>query len=168
MLQGHDIRYWEDHKGAVERFGPVSRPTPRETRCMAYLALCNGARGLVWYWGPNSTYHMQKSAPEVWQGICDTVQELRALTPWLVARETEKDRLQVTEALRAWTREVEGKRVLALVNVSEEPVAAEVDLSAFGVGEVTDRSSGEKTAAQEGRLQVRFEGLEVKVVEWEG
>ena len=168
VLQGHDIRYWKDHKGAVERFGPVIRPTPQETRCMAYLALCNGAGGLVWYWGPNSTYHMQKDAPEVWQGICDTVQELRALTPWLVARETEQDTLQVPEPLRAWTRETEGKRVLALVNASEEPVEAEVDLSAFAVGEVTDRCSGERTAVRDGRLQVRFEGLGVKVVEWEG
>ncbi len=168
VLQGHDIRYWKDYEGAVDRFGPVSRPTPQETRCMAYLALCNGAKGLVWYWGPNSTYHIQSDAPEVWRGICDTVQELRALSPWLVAGETEKDALQVPEPLRAWTRESDGKRVVALVNVSEEPVEADVDLSAFGVREVTERSSGEKAAVQDGRLQVRLEGLGVKVVEWEG
>ncbi len=166
VLQAHDLRYWRDYKAAVEEFGPVSRPTARETRCMAYMALAAGANGIIWYWGPNSMYHMQRDAPEVWQGLCETVQELRSLMLFLVARRTPEDEVTVPGPLRAWSRAADGDRVLALVNTSDETTEAEVDLSSFGVAEIRERPSGDVVAVEDGKLTASFEPYEVKLYQW--
>ena len=33
-------------------------------------------------------YHMQRQAPTVWRSLCEVVQELNGLMPFLVARRT--------------------------------------------------------------------------------
>jgi len=167
VLQGHDIRYWRDYGAAVQQFGPVTRPTPQETRCMAYMALAAGANGTIWYWGPNSTYQLQKDAPEVWQGLCATVQELRALMPFLVARRTPQDNVVVPDPLRAWSRAANGKRVLALVNTADEPVETTVDLGAFGVAQIHQPPDGEAVTLRGGQLPLSFEPYEVKLYQWD-
>jgi hypothetical protein len=168
VLQAHDLRYWRDYEAALEEFGPVSRPTAQETRCMAHMALAAGANGIIWYWGPNSAYHMQKDAPEVWRGLCDTVQELRSLTPFLVARRTPADEVTVADPLRAWSRTAGGDRVLALVNTGDEAAEAKVDLTSFGVAEIRQRPDGNMVTLTNGKLTASFEPYEVKLYEWKG
>ncbi|MGC9318372.1 MAG: hypothetical protein ACP5KN_10130 [Armatimonadota bacterium] len=166
VLQGHDIRYWRDYEAAVEEFGPVSIPTPAQTRCMAWLSLAAGADGLVWYWGPSgSTYHMRRDAPEVWQGIVDTVRELRELEPWLTARRSEADDFAAPEPFRTWSRAAGGTRLLAVVNSADQPATLDLDLTRFRIQEIARRDGG--PVALEGRhLQAEFGPLEVRLYEW--
>jgi len=123
VLQGFDWRYWKERKTAFEKYGKeITRPTPEETRAMAHLALSTGAHGLIWYWSPNSVYHLQKQAPTVWKGICDTMAELNALEPYLTAPRTpDDDNVRLPVPFRSWSRAVDGTRVLAVVNASDDP-----------------------------------------------
>jgi hypothetical protein len=121
VLQGFDWRYLKERKTAFETYGQeITRPTPAETRAMAHLALSTGTQGLIWYWSPHSIYHIQRQAPTVWQGICDTVHELNQLQPYLVAPRSEADDLRLPAPFRFWSRAVAGKRILAVVNASDE------------------------------------------------
>lgn len=131
VLQGFDWHGWRtaqtlkvggkrtpDSVAAMKAAGaiPVTRPSAAETRCMAHLAIAAGAKGLVWYWSPNWTVHVQEDSPEVWQGICATVRELRALMPWLLAETGPADTLAGPAPLRLWSRAVSGQRVIVIIN----------------------------------------------------
>jgi hypothetical protein len=121
VLQGFDWRYWNEKGAAFEKYGQeITRPTPDETRAMAHLALSSGAHGLVWYWSPKSCYQIQRQAPTVWQGICDTVQELNRLHPYLVAPRSKADAIDLPAPFQGWSRTANGARVLAIVNASDE------------------------------------------------
>ncbi|MBN2309412.1 MAG: hypothetical protein JXR94_10605 [Candidatus Hydrogenedentes bacterium] len=165
VLQGHDGRYVRDAKGVMAARGAPSQPSPAQTRCMAYMALAEGVNGIIWYWLPNSRYHICEDAPEVWRGICDTVQELNGLMPYLLARRTPEDALDVPEPLLAWTRRADGRRVLALVNTGDAPCDVEVDLSPLAVDSFA--GAGETGAAplEPGRNALHFAPYEVKLYE---
>jgi hypothetical protein len=121
VLQGFDWRYWNERKTAFDKYGKlVTRPTPEETRAMAHLALAAGAHGLIWYWSPKSAYQIQRQAPTVWKGICDTMAELNRLEPYLVAPRVAADDLKLPVPFRFWSRMVDGTRVLAVVNASDK------------------------------------------------
>lgn len=122
VLQGFDWRYAREGKKALEKYGQeITSPTSAETRAMAHLALSTGTQGLIWYWSPNSIYHIQRQAPTVWQGICETVQELNRLQSFLIAPRAPADDLALPAPFRSWSRAADGKRVLAVVNASDEP-----------------------------------------------
>jgi len=133
---------------------------------MAFLALAAGADGLVWYWGPNGTYHMQKDAPTVWAGLRETVQELRGLMPFLTAPRGLGDTVEVADPFRAWSRSAEGKRVLAVVNSADAAATLDLDLGALGAREVSLRKTGETVPLAGGRLTGDFGPYEVRVYEW--
>jgi len=137
-----------------------------ETRCMAHMALAAGADGLIWYWSPKNAYHIQHDAPTVWEGICDTVGELNALTPFLVAPRTPADRIPVPEPFMAWSRQAGTERVLVLVNTSPAPAAGGIDLRPFRTEGVKSRETGASHLVPDGQLSVRLEGHGVGVYEW--
>ena len=132
VIQGFDWTYLRNTKAMLSRHGQPTRPTARETRCMAFTALANGATGLIWYWSPNSILHIQRDAPDVWRGICATVHELQGLMPFLTARSRPEDTIDVRDPLAAWSRQAGGRRVLAVVNTSDKPATLSLDLGAFG------------------------------------
>jgi hypothetical protein len=55
------------------------RPTPLETRFMAFHAIIHGAGGIMW-WGTNSV----PSASDIWGAIKRTARDIRRISPWLV------------------------------------------------------------------------------------
>ncbi len=168
VLQGHDVRYWHEYEQAVEELGPVALPTYTDTRCMAFTALCGGANGLIWYWLPNSAYHIQRDAPNVWGGIEATVRELNDLMPYLVAERTDADDVAVPDPLRAWSRAANGKRVLIVVNPTEETVRCEVDLPEFGRDGTIYlfNADGIIEADGDGPLACTLTPHEVEIYEW--
>jgi hypothetical protein len=165
VLQGHDLRYWRNAKAMFAERGAPDQPTPAQTRCMAYMALASGVNGIIWYWAPNSVYHIQRDAPHVWKGICDTVRELRGFMPYLVARREPPDDLQVPEPLRAWTRQADGKRILALVNTADAPCQTEVDLSSLQVQRLEEVGKTGGKALTPGKAPLAFEPYEVRLFE---
>ncbi len=68
-------------------------PTVQEERCMTYLAVIHGARGISWYAYkyPDKQVLMSvyENAPELWQEILREVRELRELAPVLMGRRPE-------------------------------------------------------------------------------
>ena len=110
---------------------------------------------------------MQDEAPDVWQGICEVLGELNELMPYLTARRTERDDIAAPGSLRVWTREANGTRVLAVVNISDEPAEAPLDLTAYGVEGVRERGTGAAVSLQDGQLMVDLGGHEVELYEWD-
>ena len=166
VLQAHDLRHWRDPKQSIKKLGNPTQPTPRQTRCMAFMALAAGANGIVYYWGPNSKYHIQKQAPTVWRGVCDTVGELNGLMPFLVARRAPRDAVVVPEPFRTWSREAGGNRVLAVINTAAGPADIALDLSPFGAREVSLRPGRQPVTLENAKLSTSFEPHEVKVYQW--
>ena len=59
-------------------------PTVEEHRFMSYLALIEGARGMLWYSMRFRDYELIKSAPELWEAHKRLLKELNELSPlWL-------------------------------------------------------------------------------------
>ena len=104
VLQGFG---WADlDKTATDKDRKEKRkPTLEETRFMAYDAIVNGARGIL-YWG---TAYMG-DAPVFWQELCSVVAELHALQPMLSARDAQLD-IQI-ELAETWGSLDRGVRVL--------------------------------------------------------
>jgi hypothetical protein len=166
VIQAFDNEVWRDkqlQQEARQGLRAPSRPTPEEIRNMAFQALAAGAKGIVFYWTPNTAYHIQKHAPVTWQGVVDTVQTLNRLMPFLVAEETEADALRVVQPLRSWSRNVDGQRVVVLINTAEDTITARVDLNQFAASRIYDDSDGSPITLEEGQLRTEFAPYEVKV-----
>jgi hypothetical protein len=134
---------------------------------MAHMALSAGATGLLWYWGPKAhAYHISKDAPIVWKGICRTVQEIKQLTPYLVGNR-EKYSLNVPAQIKYWSAVANSKRVLTLLNISDQPTEISVDLKLSKDLPVKRFSSKETISLNNGKLVERFDGYEVKIYYWE-
>ena len=167
ILQGFDPRHRDfrkDYEAAVEKHGPRDRPTYKETRNMAFAALAADVQGLFWWW--HSSPNLLEQSPSVWKGVVRVSHELKELEPFLEAPASGRDAFDAPDPLMAWTREANGKRVMALVNPVVEGMEAAVDLSKFGVGEVIDRGTGTPVSLKDGRFTASWGAHEVKVLEW--
>ena len=65
------------------------------------------------------------------------------------------------EPFRAWTREVDGKRLLVLVNTGKKSESIDLDLGAFKPKTVTNFESGTEVALAESRLKAEFAAKQV-------
>lgn len=133
---------------------PVTRPDATETRCMAHLAISAGAKGLIWYWSPNSAVHAKEDSPEVWAGIKATVRELRELMPWLVAKPTPGDAISVPAQLRCWSRFANGKRVIVLINPESRALT-------FPPADLPEQVRAARSAGRDGGLALEPHGVVV-------
>ena len=163
-IQGHDVNYWNDPKALIKKQGMPTRPTLDETRFFVFQAIAAGTDGIIWYWGPRTHYRMVEDAPTVWNGIVATSQLLKSLEPWLVALPKAEDKsIQVSEPLRVWTREVDGKRLLILVNTGKKSESIDLDLGAFNSKTVTNFETGAEVALAEGRLKAEIGPQQVAI-----
>jgi hypothetical protein len=92
VLQGQDLNVWDKLSKKPQY------PTPQQSRLMAHLALSGGTNGLLWYWGRSKImgYNVRTDTPEIWKGICDTVNEIKKLIPFLVK---ERNKYQLPEKI---------------------------------------------------------------------
>jgi hypothetical protein len=74
VIQAHAVALEMEVPGFLPR-----RPTADEVRCMAYLAVISGARGLM-FWGYDRG-RLKSEAPDLWAGLKGLAAELRALAP---------------------------------------------------------------------------------------
>jgi hypothetical protein len=164
VVQGHDVSYWKDPKGTIKKKGMPTRPTRDETRFFVFQALAAGTDGLIWYWAPKNLWSMVNDSPTVWSGIVETAHLVKRLEPWLLAPKQAADSaLKVTEPFRIWTREVDGKRLLALVNTGKKSEAIDLDLSAFKPKVVTNFETGAAITLNSGRLKTEFAPMQVLI-----
>ncbi len=165
VIQGHDVTYWNDPKGTIQKKGMPTRPTRDETRFMVFHVLTAGTDGFIWYWcPPKSHYRMVEDTPGVWNGIVETSHLLKRMEPWLVASpKAGESSIKVPEPFLIWTREVGGKRLLALVNSGNKSEAIDLDLGAFKPKTMTNFETGAEVALNGGRLKAEFAPMQVLI-----
>jgi hypothetical protein len=165
VVQGHDCNYsYDDPKGSIQKHGLPTRPTRDETRFFVFHALTVSTDGFIWYWAPRTVYRMVEDAPTVWNGIVETSQLLKRLEPWLVAPPKAGDKsIQVREPFRVWTREVDGKRLLVLVNTGKKSESIDLDLGAFKPKSATNFETGAEVALAEGPLKAELASQQVLI-----
>lgn len=104
----------------------VFRPTPAETRCMAYLALAHDAQGMLWWSGVANSTGNVVNWPDEFREFCALVGEVRHLSAMLLAPEAPVE-IDVTPAglpVHVKAKSYEGKVYVIAVNANEDlPVA---------------------------------------------
>lgn len=125
VLQAFDWNVWR--KGRIDG---VHRPTPEEERCMTYLALVHGAKGII-YWAYASSKYRMNDYPEHWAAMKALAGELRTLSPALLVPDS-KRKLAVSGAgdgIDVMIKEVDGAAYVFAVNGGEKALKASFDLT---------------------------------------
>ena len=157
VLQGHDLCVWPNKTSKTVRF-----PSPPQTRFMAHLALSTDATGLVWYWGP--AYNL-RSQTVIWKGICDTVQELRKLTPYLTGNRN-KYKVRLPKSFRYWSATANGKRVLTIINTKHKSINLKFSARHLLNKKMTYFGTNQKVNISKGYIEEVFPPLGVKIYLW--
>ena len=109
--------------------------TPAQHRCMTYLALAHGARGLFWYSFRDPNWYIPDNNPELWDELKVVNDELIALEPALLTANV----AQAVVAGEGGEVHVALKRVgdeltVIAVNAGDEPVSASIDVAEMAGG----------------------------------
>ncbi len=152
VLQGFG---WEDI-GEGRSESPRPRPTYAQSRFMAYDAIVNGARGIL-YWG---TAYIPKDSP-LWADIKRLVSELHNLEPFLSAPDA-NEKIQVTphlssasdeKTVRWLAKEWGGRWAIVLVNESDSPQAFDIGgLNAMNGKQLSVLNGDETLTVQNGKV----------------
>lgn len=138
-------------------------PTYEESRCMTYLALAHGAKGLIYWCYYN--LRMLPQYPEMWNGMKRIGAEVRTLEPALLSPE-DIGPAKVTPAtapVHTRIKRQAGKDFLLAVNAGSEPCEVTLDLG-HAVKGPADVLFEERQVALEGSaLRDHFEPLAVHV-----
>jgi hypothetical protein len=71
---------WNSSPELLHTDTPLRPPTPEEVRCMAYIALTQGAAGLLFYTYDNGRWKLQEH-PELWNDLVELAQEITRNAP---------------------------------------------------------------------------------------
>ncbi len=109
--------------------------TPAQHRCMTYLALAHGARGLFWYSFRDPDWYLPEGNPDLWAEMKRVNDELIALEPALLTANV----AQAVVAGEGGEVHVALKRVgdeltVIAVNPGDEPVSASIDVADMAEG----------------------------------
>jgi hypothetical protein len=160
VIQAFDPNIWYE-KSKVPKY-----PTPKQSRLLAHLSLAAGAEGIIWYWSPSRmTYNIKKDTPHIWKGICDTVQEIKSLIPFLTGNRS-KYSLQIHPNLRYWSYAANGKRVLAIMNISNQKMQVDISIKLSSKNLIRRFETGKKIKLSSGKLQASLDAYEVKIYIW--
>lgn len=125
--QAFDWSVW--NTGKIDK---IHRPTPDEERCMTYLALVHGAKGII-YWAHTGSKYYIHDYPEHWAAVKKIAGELRDLSPVLL---TGNSRIKAsatpgTATLDLMVKELDGQVYVFAVN--RETTACQATISLKGV-----------------------------------
>ncbi len=124
--QAFDWSVWKT--GAIDK---IHRPTPEEERCMTYLALVHGAKGII-YWAHTGSKYYIHDYPEHWAALKKIAGELRDLSPVLLTTDSPlKASLSPrTATLDTMVKELDGRTYVFAVN--REPASTQARISLKG------------------------------------
>lgn len=158
-------------------------PTAEEERCMGYLALVHGAKGLFYYrfdvqrydraladagkWPWPTIGYLPDLQPASWAGLANTARELRDLAPVILAAAPAARATADTPALHVALRQTGGGLTLIAVNPTEEPLTARVAVPGLTATRAEVLFEGRQVAVRAGALEDRFEGFAVHVYRFE-
>ncbi len=140
---------------------------PEEHRCMTYLSLAHGARGLFWYSFRDPDWYIPDDNPEVWAEMKRVNDELIELEPALLTPNIGEATFH-DGALHACAKRVDDELVVIAVNPTDEAVSGGVVLDAIAPGmqcaETAEEIFEERTVrAPEGTIIDEFAPLGVHV-----
>lgn len=144
-------------------------PTPAEYRAQAYIALCHGARGLLYYTGFGESRHgiLHRKEEGHWEELKALVGELRAMAPVFMAPDAEETVTAGPEGVPVSTRlkKVDGRRVLLAVNRSVRPAEVTFRVESAGDAAMSVRGEGRTVAARGGVWTDHFGPYAVHIYE---
>jgi hypothetical protein len=147
-------------------------PTPAEYRCMAYLSIINGVKGLWFYTGSGQKDYQGKPAgllnkPEEahWAYVEKLVSELREFSPVIMApRAGDKPTLAPADVpVEFATRELDGKFYLIAANKSDRPQAVRFSGKSLAGKRVQVLFEDRAATMEEGSLKDEFGAFGVRV-----
>lgn len=141
------------------KYGWPRLPTREEMRCLTYLAIIHGARGIFYF-----SYPEISASPTGWAGLKSIVAELRQLRSWLVVPHVEPTlRIEMTSPFKA---DAEGRpavhfcqkklgqqNLVLVVNAIDQPVSFTLTGFVPEVHWVENFFTLEKTVIQDGNLR---------------
>jgi hypothetical protein len=128
---------------------PINQPSLEQARCMVYLALINGAKGLFWYSMHDPGWDLTKTP--LWGRFKELNEETAALGKPVLSGEKVEVK-GVAAPVQALCVRYEGKHYLLLANPGKDPVEAVAELPV-----------DIKKAAPRGKSVVSSEGKTVRV-----
>jgi hypothetical protein len=143
----------------------MHRPTADEERCMTYLALVNGAKGII-YWPYNGMYYFITDYPEHWADMKRIAGELRDLTPVLLTPTVEKKLSADSKnaGIQMMLKKYKGSWYAFAVNGLTTGTKATFKLSGVAKGSKLDvLFENRSLASDEGSWTDEFKPLEVHV-----
>lgn len=123
--QAFDWNIWRT--GKIDK---VHRPTPEEERCMTYLALVHGAKGII-YWAHTASRYYIRDYPEHWAAVKKIAGELRDLSPVLLTLNSGRT-LRITPGsatVDTMVKELDGQVYVFAVNRNPQECSATFRLS---------------------------------------
>jgi len=158
--QAFDWSVWRT--GKVDK---VHRPTPEEERCMTYLALVHGAKGII-YWAHTGSRYYIEDYPEHWAAVKKIAGELRDLSPVLLTLDS-KRKIQLSPkdaTIDIMVKELDGRTYVFAVNREPEPCGAGFLLSGTAADSKLDvLFENRAIQAKNGGWKDDFKPLEVHV-----
>jgi hypothetical protein len=121
------------------KFDGVHRPNPVEVRCLTYMPIVNGAKGLI-YWAHTAGSYYIQDYPEFWTAVKGIAGELRTLSPVLTTP-TVAGKLSVTaknNPIQTMLKKVNGEWYAFAVNSKAEPCEAAFKLTGLASGDKLD------------------------------
>ena len=168
VLQGFGWADLNETAGAEER-SSMRKPRPDESRFMAYDAIVNGARGIL-YWG---TAYIGEDKT-FWTELCALITELKDLQPVLSAPDAALD-VKVTLAqtwgsldrgIRVLPKQVGGQVHLIVVNEWLDPLRYTLNgLDSLNGKQYKDSSTGLTATVENGALTLPIRGYGVHVLQ---
>lgn len=158
--QAFDWNLWKT--GHIEK---NHRPTPEESRCMTYLALVHGAKGIL-YWAHTASKYYIRDYPEHWTMIKRLAGELRELSPALLSPNSPR-RVQITPLttpLDVMVKEVAGEVYVIAVNRETQACHARFTLALpAAISRVEVKFENRALSRQGKQWEDDFQPLEVHV-----
>jgi hypothetical protein len=144
--------------------------TAPEHRCMTYLALAHGARGLFWYSFNDPKWHLPDQNPEVWAECKVVNDELTELEPALLTPNIGEAVFHPAEGegqVHASAKRVGDDLFVIAVNPSETPVIVSLTLADLGAeaadGDAEVMFEDRTVAVADGAIADDFAGLAAHV-----
>lgn len=162
-------------QAVLQAYGNIKgrMPTPRELRCMAYLAINHGATSTAFYsyQEPGEYPFCLAADPILWSYTRQLNAELLALTDVIIAPEAESVARASVESIDLSTRQVGDALVVIAVNTQPMPVAADIEIPGRFSGTEGLQGTGDATPDQRDqitRFSTRFQPYDVKIYRLSG
>ncbi len=141
----------------MSRSGDGREPTPGELRCMVYLAIIHGARGILY-----TAYHMParrgvpalflpRDCPELWTAVTETNEELLALSPSLLSPLAPRQLAAQPSEVHAALVGDGPRQVLIAVNPTARPLDARIHLPSTATGSIRPFAPDDPTPDLDGQ-----------------